>query len=130
MKRRFYFILGVALLLPLTAASAFGLTLEDFRKDVYRPENLPGGQTGAVSAENKVINAINFLVNLILFASGSVAVLMLIWGGIRLVTSAGDSEQKEKATGVIKNAAFGLAIVILAYALVTNIINLIFRATT
>ncbi|MFH0838017.1 MAG: pilin [Patescibacteria group bacterium] len=130
MKRCFYYIFGVMLLFPLTVASAFGLTLEDFRENVYRPENLPGGQTGAVSAENKVVNAINFLVNLILFASGSVAVLMLIWGGIRLVTSAGDSEQKEKATGIIKNAAFGLAIVILAYALVTNIINLIFRATT
>lgn len=130
MKKYIYHILGVSLLFPLAAASAFGLTMEDFRNEVYRPDNLPGAQTGSLSAENKVVNIINNLVNLVLFASGSVAVLMLVYGGIRLVTSVGSTEEKEKATGVIKWAAIGLAVVILAYATVSNIIDLIFRATT
>lgn len=130
MKKKIHYILGTFLLFPLMAASAFGLTMEDFRNEVYRPENLPGGQTGSVSAENKVIGIINFLINLILYASGSVAVLMLVYGGIRFITAVGNTEEKEKAIGVLKSAGIGLFIVILAFALVSNIISLIFRATT
>ncbi|MBN2307153.1 hypothetical protein JXD20_04160 [Candidatus Peregrinibacteria bacterium] len=130
MKKHIFYIVGLVLLFPLMAASAFGLTLEDFREEVYRPENLPGGDTGSVSAENKVVNIINFLIDLILYASGSVAVLMLIYGGIRFITAVGNTEQKEKALGIIKSAVIGLFVVILAYALVTNLISLIFKATT
>lgn len=130
MKKPLYYIFGIILLLPLGAASALGLTLEDFRKEVYRPENLPGTETGSVSAENKVVAVINFLINLILYASGSVAVLMLVYGGVRLITSTGNTEQKDKAVAAIKWAGIGLFIVILAFALVTNVIDLIFRATT
>lgn len=130
MKNPFYYIIGIILIFPLAAASAFGLTLDDFRQEVYRPENLPGGQTGALSAENKVVGIINFLVNLILYASGSVAVLMLVYGGVRLITSAGNTEQKEAAVKIIKFAGIGLFVVILAFAAVSNVIDLIFRATT
>ena len=130
MKKTIFQILGILLLFPLAAASAFGLSLQDFRKEVYRPENLPGGDTGTLSAENKVVGIINFLINLILYASGSVAVLMLVYGAVRLITAAGNTDQKEASVKIIKYAGFGLAVVILAYATVTNIIDLIFRATT
>lgn len=130
MKKTTLYILGAMLLLPMTAASAFGLSLNDFRDEVFRPENLPGSETGSISAETRVTNIIDFLVNLILYASGSVAVLMLVYGGIRLITGLGNTEQKESAVKIIKYSGFGLAVVILAYALVTNLIDLIFRATT
>jgi hypothetical protein len=130
MKKTVLQILGVLLLFPLAAASAFGLSLQDFRKEVYRPDNLPGAETGTLTAENKIVNVIDFLVNLILYASGSVAVLMLVYGGVRLITAAGSTEQKEASVKIIKYAGFGLAVVVLAYAVVTNVIDLIFRATT
>ena len=130
MKKYILIIFGAFLLLPLTAASALGLSMEDFREEVYRPENLPGGDTGSVSADTKVVNIINFLIELILYASGSIAVLMLVYGGIRFITAVGDTEQKEKAIGVIRSAGMGLLVVIIAYALVTNLISLIFKATT
>lgn len=130
MKKTILTIFGVVLLFPLFAAKALGLTLNDFRNEVYRPENLPGGETGALSAENRVVNIINFLVNLILYASGSVAVLMLVYGGVRLITASGNTEQKEQAIKIIRYAGIGLLVAILAFALVTNVINLIFQATT
>jgi len=130
MKKRVYYTIGIVLLFPLMTASALGLTMEDFREEVYRPENLPGGDTGSVSADTKVINIINFLIELILYASGSIAVLMLVYGGIRFITALGNTEQKEKALGVIKSAGLGLLVVIVAYALITNLISLIFKATT
>lgn len=120
MRKPFYYLFGIVLLLPLGAASVLGLTLEDFRQEVYRPENLPGGETGSVSAENKVVAVINFLINLILYASGSVAVLMLVYGGVRLITSTGNTEQKDKAVGIIRSAAIGLFAVILAFAISVN----------
>lgn len=129
-KKPLQILVGVLLLFPLAAASAFGLTLQDFRKEVYRPENLPGSQTGNLSAENKVAGILNYLVNLILYASGSVAVLMLVYGGVRLITAGGSTEQRDAAIKIIKWAGFGLAVVILAYAAVTNVIDLIYKATT
>jgi hypothetical protein len=130
MKKITLYLLGSLLVLPLTFANALGLSLWDFRDQVFRPENLPGGDTSNVSAETKVNDIINFLVDLILYASGSVAVLMLIYGGVRLITAAGNPDQKEAAVKIIKWSLFGLFVVILAYAAVTNIIDLIFRATT
>lgn len=130
MKKTFLQIFGFLLLFPLAAASAFGLSLQDFRKEVYRPENLPGAESGTLSAENKIVGIINYLINLILYASGSVAVLMLVYGAVRLITAAGATDQKEAAVKIIKYAGIGLAVVILAYAAVTNVIDLIFRATT
>lgn len=130
MKKAFFTILGFTLSIPLLVSDAFGITLQDFRQTIYRPENLPGGETGNVGAETKVTNILDFLINLILYASGSVAVLMLVYGGVRLITSSGNPEQKEAATKIIRWALIGLFVVILAFALVTNIIDLIFRATT
>ena len=130
MKRYFLLLLGTTLLVPLTVLDAFGLTLDDFRDDVYRPENLPGADSADISAEAKVTNIIDFLINLILYASGSLAVLMLVYGGVRFITAAGNTDQRDKALGIIKISLGGLFVVILAYAIVTNIIDLIFRATT
>jgi len=130
MKKHLYLILGALLILPLTILNAFGLSLQDFRNEVYRPENLPGAEGGNVGAETKVNNIINFLIDLVLYASGSVAVLMLVYGGVRLITATGNPEQKEVAMKIIKWSILGLFVVILAFATVTNIIDLIFRATT
>jgi len=130
MKKYFHLLLGSVLILPFTVMDAFGLSLFDFRDEVYRPENLPGGDIADVSAETKVLDVINFLIELVLYASGSVAVLMLVYGGIRLITATGNPDQKEAAVKIIKWSLTGLFVVILAFAVVTNIIDLIFRATT
>lgn len=130
MKNYLKYLLGVLLVFPLTVASAFGLSLKDFKNEVYRPENLPAGQSGSLTAENKIVGVINFLVQLILYASGSIAVLILIYSAIRLIVGAGEPEQKEQAIKIMRWAGTGLLVVILAYALVSNLIDLIFRATT
>ena len=130
MKKIYYYLIGTLLIFPLCVKNTVGISLQDFRKVIYRPENLPAGSTSNTSVETKVIDLLNSLINLILFASGSVAVLMLVYGGIRLITSVGDQEGKDHAVKIIRFAIIGLLVVILAYALVTNIIDLIYRATT
>lgn len=130
MKKTLFTIFGTLLLIPLMTLEAFGIDLDTFREEVYRPENLPTGDMGTASTENKIAHVINFLINLILYASGSMAVLMLVIGAVMLIGSAGNEDMKGKAVKIIKYAIMGLFVVIFAYFIVTNVIDIIFRATT
>ena len=67
--------------------------------------------------------------DLILYASGGAAVLFLVIGGIRYISSFGDQERMDGAKKTIKYAVIGLLAVILSFAIVTNVIDLIFKAT-
>lgn len=126
-KNIYWIMLSFFIALP---AQAQGVGLNAFREWVYRPDNLPAPDTTDISAEGRVNEVIDFAVNLILYASGSVAVLILIIGGIIYITSLGNDDRMDQAKRLIKNAALGLMAVILAFAIVTNIIDLIFRATS
>ncbi|MBN1258413.1 hypothetical protein JXA05_01510 [Candidatus Peregrinibacteria bacterium] len=122
--------LGVLLLFPLLAGETLGISLENFSHEVYRPENLPGGKAGDASAETKILEILNYAIKIILYASGSVAVLMLVIGGVMVITSFGNQEKMEKGKKIVQYSLYGLVAVILAYAIVTNVIDLLYRATT
>ena len=62
-------------------------------------------------------------VNIFLFAVGALSVIMLIWGGIRYTTSAGDSNKVTAAKNTVLYAIVGLVIAILAYAFVNMVID-------
>lgn len=62
-------------------------------------------------------------VNIFLFAVGALSVIMLIWGGIRYTTSAGDSNKVQAAKNTVLYAIVGLVIAILAYAIVNMVIG-------
>jgi hypothetical protein len=130
MKKTAQIILGAILLFPTYTLNAFGISIDTFRDSVYRPGNLPAG-TASQSApvETKINMIVSFATNLILYASGAVSVFFLVLGGIRYVTSFGNPERADGAKKTIKYAVIGLFAVILAYAAVTNIIDLIFKAT-
>lgn len=64
-------------------------------------------------------------VNIMLFAIGILAVIMLIWGGIRYVLSGGDSGAVSSAKKTILYAVVGLIVAILAYAIVNFVITTI-----
>ncbi len=62
-------------------------------------------------------------VNIFLFAVGALSVIMLIWGGIRYTTSAGDSNKVTAAKNTVLYAIVGLVVAILAYAIVNMVID-------
>lgn len=106
---------------------AYAITLDDFDDEVIRPKNLPTlGDTGE-PAEAVINRAFEFGANIILYASGSIAVLMLVVAGIMYITAYGNQERMDIAKKLIKYAITGLLVVILAYAIVTNVIDLIYR---
>jgi len=58
------------------------------------------------------------IVNVLLFIIGAICVIMLIWGGIRYTTSAGNSAAVTAAKNTIMYAIIGLVIAFLAFAVV------------
>ena len=59
----------------------------------------------------------------ILYIVGIIAVVMLIWGGIRYVVSGGDAKKVTDAKNTILYAIIGLVISFLAYAIVRFVVN-------
>lgn len=57
------------------------------------------------------------LINLVMVLAALVFFFMLVWGGIRWVTSQGDKNNVEGARNQITNALIGLAIVFAAWAI-------------
>lgn len=65
-------------------------------------------------------NIINFLIPL----SGAVAVIFLIWAGIKYITAGGDKEKIESAKHTIIYALIGLLLVAFSFAIIKLIANL------
>jgi hypothetical protein len=62
------------------------------------------------------------IVNILLYIIGAIAVIMLIIGGIRYVTSAGDSSAVTAAKNTILYAIIGIIVALLAYAVVNFVL--------
>ena len=63
------------------------------------------------------------IINIILFIVGILSVIMLIYGGIRYATSAGESGRVTSAKNTVLYAIVGLIVAILAYAIVNFVIT-------
>lgn len=63
------------------------------------------------------------IVNILLYIIGAIAVIMLIFGGIRYVLSGGDSAAVTSAKNTILYAVVGIIVAILAYAIVNFVIG-------
>ncbi len=68
------------------------------------------------------------VVNILLFIIGAICVIMLIWGGIRYTTSAGNSASVTSAKNTIMYAIIGLIIAFLAFAIVNWVLGSISTA--
>src|SRR5262245_16061209 len=72
---------------------------------------------------DRVSDFIIRIINIGLGLAGLVAVLFLIIGGFRYITSAGNEETAENAKKIITNAIIGVVVIILAFVIVRVISN-------
>ena len=79
--------------------------------------NGSGLKTGQLTAN------IQTIVNIMLYALGIGAVIMLIVGGFQYIFSTGNSEKAGKARGTIINALIGLIFALLAFVIVNFVIS-------
>lgn len=107
MKKTLYTVLGTALTMAPMSVFAAGIS------PTTKPENLPT----EISFGALLIAVINWFLGLV----GLLAVLMLIYGGFRYLTSGGNEESTTKAKNTIIYAIIGIVIVILSYAIVFTI---------
>ncbi|MEK7620838.1 MAG: pilin [Patescibacteria group bacterium] len=80
-----------------------------------------------VDSDGKTIEPVAFslknVINILLFISGIIAVVYVVIGGFRYVTSNGDSGSISKAKNTIMYALIGLVIAIMAYAIVNFVLG-------
>ena len=68
--------------------------------------------------DDAILNATNWILGFV----GMIAVLMLIWGGVTYLTSAGDESKAETGKKTLTYAIIGIVIAGLAYAIVNVIV--------
>jgi cytochrome bd-type quinol oxidase subunit 2 len=72
------------------------------------------------SCNNTSVNAIFAgVANALVFLVGAVSVIMIILGGLKYVTSNGDSKQTESAKNTILYAVVGLVVAMASFAIIT-----------
>ena len=81
------------------------------------------GAGGSDANQDDLKKNIQTVVNVLLFILGAIAVIVIIIGGIRYTTSNGDPGQTKAAKDTILYAVIGLIVAILAYAIVSFVLN-------
>ena len=87
----------------------------------------PTGTNGVLFGEGGIFTSI---VNTALFVIGAVAVLMLIYGGIRYTISGGDEKAITAAKNTILYAVVGIVIAVLAFAIINFVLSSLMSAGT
>jgi hypothetical protein len=96
---------------PMAFAANFGLT----------PDQNPVAEEtgGATSLRALILKMVNYFLTFL----GILAVIMIIYGGVRYVASAGDDEAVGTAKKVILYAIIGLIIVLLSFVIINAILG-------
>ena len=107
-------LVGIAMVLPFTTF-ADGSVLPQGGCNQLNGANC----TNVTSVGGVIIIVLNWLLGI----AGLIAVLFLVVGGFKMITSNGNEDQNTEGRKTVINALIGLAVVILAYVVVTVIAN-------
>lgn len=75
---------------------------------------------------NNLGDLIGRIIDYLLIAAAIIAVIFLIWGGIRWIMSGGDKAKVEAARNSVIGAIIGLIIVFAAYFIIDVVLHVIF----
>lgn len=67
--------------------------------------------------------SVSSIVNIILWAAGIIAVIMVIWSGMKFITANGEAQKVSAARNSLSYSLIGLVVVVLAYAIVNFVIT-------
>ncbi len=114
MKRIALISLGTLTLLATTVETALAQTFYGVQFDpegkIKQATKLPDESPTTIT-----VNVIKWVLGFL----GLVAVIMIIWGGVTWMTSAGNEEKVRKAKDILRAAIIGLVVVLLSWAMVT-----------
>ena len=120
-------LLGLLLLVGIVAAPLATVNVASAAGKADACEGIAaigGGNACNNNAAGDALPAfIKDIINILLFLIGAIAVIMIIIGGIRYVTSNGDQGQVTGAKNTILYAIVGLVVAIMAYAIVNFVVS-------
>ena len=93
---------------------------DDGKPDYSQPIDNQLCKTNTVDLTQGIIKQV---INILLTVAGIIAVLMVVIGGIRYVTSDGDSNRASQAKNTILYALIGLIVAVSSYAIVNFILD-------
>jgi cytochrome bd-type quinol oxidase subunit 2 len=114
-------LLLAAVPVAVPAVSYAAVNIQDKLCDSASSLTVDGSGTCATSTADgtgKINSIIETIVNIFSVLVGVVAVIMIIWGGLRYITSGGDSAKITSAKNTIIYALIGLVVVALAQFIV------------
>lgn len=112
----FMLIMAFALPVAVSSHAAVNASTEESIRDGV---DQAGGDDNSTDLPEFIKN----IVNILLFVIGAVSVIVIIVGGIRYVTSAGDSSGITGAKNTILYAVVGLVVAFMAYAIVNFVLD-------
>lgn len=91
-------------------------------------EQCSGGATGSKSvceaaAKDDATGMTKIVINTMLFVLGFLSVIMIVVGGVRYTTSAGDASRVKAAKDTIMYSVVGLVVALLAFAIVNFVLE-------
>jgi hypothetical protein len=107
--------------IALLALSVFGVdpAYAQLISDTDSPANIAQA-TGGQGSFRALANTI---VNFFLYFLGFLATVMIIYGGVLYVTSAGNDENVQKAKKILLYAIVGIIVILLSFAIVNTVIG-------
>jgi len=123
MRRVRYVIITALILTGMMAIGGFAFAQQDLGINALADDGVLLGQT-----DIRVI--IGRIVQVFLGLLGTIAVILIIYGGWLYMSSAGDAQKIVKAKKVIINAVIGLLIILSSLAISQFIIGALIKATT
>lgn len=100
-------------------AGLFMYTPADAAINVFKEEACNGDTSICRSADSDTLfNTIKSVINIMIYVTGVIAVIMIILGGIKYTVSSGDSSAITSAKNTIIYAVVGLVIAIMSFAIV------------
>ncbi len=109
------FVGGVGVVVPAASVSAI---------DVFEQcTNNSDAKVCEAQGTDDFSTMMKAIINTLLFILGAIAVLMIVIGGIRYATSAGDSAAITGAKNTILYSVIGLVVAILAFAIVNFVVD-------
>ena len=111
-------VLSFGLVAPAILPNNNQVAYADAKTQIQSGLKAAGGDTKDTSG-----TLITSVINVMLFIIGVLSVIMIIYGGIIYVISAGDSGRVSKAKNTIMYAIVGLIVALLAYAIVNFVIT-------
>lgn len=122
-SKAFREVLIFAGLMAVALAAIHVFAEPTFATSLIDPSDSPSAISEATGGESSARDLIQKIINYFLGFLGFVATIMVIYGGVLYVTSAGNDDSVGKAKNIIMYAVIGIVIILLSFALINTVLG-------